>query len=253
MEPLPDSSEVSSSVWNKNNLVMILLVWVVLSIVATAIVVGKNLPSLKKFIMRKSVDKENEPAKKRDAARKENIQLLQARVKAYYKIKGFYPNPIQFETMKANLEPLPKDPLEGERVNNTDKIFSYYYDNWSVTENKNTTSTYRLWAFLEDDPEAKDSRYLVTPETYGKKLEVSKAPAPEKKVAEKLPIVQVQQPKMAVFAQSTIYLRNQDKISRILLIIFSLIVFTITIANAYMLYKLFQSITFLMRLLGQKF
>lgn len=125
----------------------------------------------------------------RDKKRKEDIERLQAMIEVYYKMNGVYPSPSQFEELKADLEPVPKDPLEGQKVDETDNTFGYYYDNWDSKTSKNTTATYRLWAFLENenDPIAKDGKYLVTPETYGKKLEVPEAPVLEEKPEEKMP------------------------------------------------------------------
>lgn len=65
--------------------------------------------------------------------------------------------------------------------------------------------------------------------------------------------MQAQQPEMAAFAQPTVYLPAQDKITQILLIIFSLVVFIITIVNAYMVYKLNQLTAYLLQLLGKGF
>lgn len=256
MEPLPTPSTDYSPLWNKSNLVITFFVWGLLSIVAAALVFRRNFSGLKKF-MRKTTEGENEIAKERDKKRKEDIERLQAMVEAYYKMKGLYPNPNEFEKMKEDLESSPKDPLQGKVVGETDNIFDYYYDNWDLKGNKNTTTAYRLWAFLENqnDPLIKNGKYLVTPETYGKKLEVPEAPAPEEKIEEEIPETRVPKPQMAAFTppSQAIYLPAQDKITQILLIMFSLIVFVITIVNAYMVYKLNQLTAYLIQILGRGF
>ncbi|MBM4401766.1 MAG: prepilin-type N-terminal cleavage/methylation domain-containing protein [Candidatus Cloacimonetes bacterium] len=219
---------------------------------------------LKKGKLKLPVKKEKgEVFVERDQKRKEDIERLQAMVEAYYKLNGVYPDPTQFEELKVDLKPEPKDPLGGQSVGETEEIFDYHYDNWSVKENKDTTSTYRLWAFLENenDPAAKDGKYLVTPETYGKELipkmpetpEVPVETMVEEKPKEEIPEAQLRKPEVAAFAPSpqAIYLPAQDKITQILLVIFSLVVFIITIVNAYMVYKLNQLTAFLMQLLGK--
>lgn len=225
-----------------------------------------------RFFFKKPIgegEKKKESFEERDKKRKEDIEQLQAMVEAFLKMNGVYPNPSQFEELKADLEPEPKDPLQGQTVGDTDKTFDYYYDNWDSKTNQNTTSSYRLWAFLEnkDDPLTKDGKYLAMPETYGKNLEPSEPPYPpvveetvsalelEEKPEEKMARAGVEQPKVATFVPSpqTIYLPAQDKITQILLIIFSVVVFIITIINAYMVYKLNQLTAFLMQLLGKGF
>lgn len=215
---------------------------------------------------RKKTKPEIDLAKQRDQKRKEDIQRLQTMVEAFKKMKDVYPDPRQFEEIVTAMAPKVEDPLEGQKVGKKDEVFGYYYDNWDPETSKNTTDTYRLWGFLEkqDDPEVEDGKYLVTPETYGKKpkaLKVSELEEElETKIEEKPSKVQLQKPQTAAFtktqtpsAEATVYFPAQDKLSQIMLIILSLVIFMVTLINAYMVFKLSQLSDYLLRHLVQKF
>lgn len=197
--------------------------------------------------------------KERDEKRKSDLKDLQTAIEAYFKIKGRYPAPAHFEEIKAGMDPLPQDPREGQRVGKEDRVFSYYYDNWDSQTNQNLDTTYRLWGFLEneDDPEAKDGKYLLTPETYGKA-----GITMEELAEEGFPTSLQAKPKTAALTKTPegpawpstpppfFYLSSQDKVTQMLVILLALIIFIVTLTNAYMVYRLNQIMLQLLKILG---